>query len=186
MIFPGRIRWRQDLRRHPQDVGGHAAGNDVQVGADAGPSGIKPRCRQPKPHEGLLYHLLGQPRVPEYLQAEAVQAPAVPAVKLRHGGFDFPGGYLGYQLCLLGSAAVLGVDYQHEVPTTFLRRSPAGRFTVRHDLFNRTGPVARRPRIRLPGGARSYPLVTVCREALTRSSSRRGAAALPIPDRRKN
>ena len=164
-------------RRALADVERNAAGDHEQVGADAGSPGVVlPGC-SPQPYKALLNHLFGQSVVAERLHAEAIQAPAIPAVKLGHRGSYVPSGYLGYQLCLLGSAAVLGIGYRHRgvPPTRFLRRPPAERFKARARFFQPgRSPWSRRPSpglARVPAVGR---LVSLCQ--------REGAPVLTSPN----
>jgi hypothetical protein len=106
---------KQRTRRRPlADVGGHAAGDHVQVRLDAGLLGVEvPGRGPPQPHERLLDQLFGESVVAQLLDAEAEQPPFVPAVELDQRVAAVARGNLGNKICLLGYEPIRSAGYRH-------------------------------------------------------------------------
>jgi hypothetical protein len=111
------------------DVGGDAAGDDVQVRADAGLVGVEPACRAPQPHERLLNHLLGQASVTELVYPEAIELLPYLRYSLATGARTSPAAIWATKLASSAGQSAASVTDTVSPPTRFLRRLSAERFS---------------------------------------------------------
>jgi hypothetical protein len=76
------------------------AGDPVEPGREARPTGVEGSRRPPDTHERILDQLLGQRGVPQHPDSRSVYRPRVTVVELRERPF-VPSSYAAYQLLVL-------------------------------------------------------------------------------------